>query len=117
MIMYKDDLMEFYKSIYKKEVVLTISNETIDDKLSLEILKNIDNNKRTGLDMKHVKTIKSKKFIKYLLDNRFFLFNLRNEVMCYLAIILKDGFLKSFLNCSDFLNNKRELIRRRISAL
>ncbi len=109
--------MEIYKLIYKKEIILTILNEVIDDALSLEIIKNIEQNKRVGLDMKRVKTIKSKKFINCLLNNRFSLFNLNNEVMCYLIIILKNGFLKSFLNKHDFLNNKRELIKRKLTAV
>lgn len=109
--------MEIYKSEYKKQIILTVLKEVIDDALSLEIIKNINQNKRVGLDMKKVKTIKSEKFINYLLNDKFSLFNLNNEVMCYLSIILKNGFLKSFLNKHDFLNNKRELIKRKLTAV
>ena len=63
--------------------------------------------------MKNVQTIKSKKFIISLLENKFKLFNLKNEILTYLSIILKDGYLKSYINKNDFIKNKRELIKRR----
>ena len=62
--------------------------------------------------MSMVQNINSPLLVEYLLQNKIKLFNLQSEVLTYFAIILKDGFLKSFINYSDFKNNKRELIKR-----
>ena len=51
-------------------------------------------------------------YVDYLLQNKIKLFNLQSEVLTYFARILKDGFSKSFINYSDFKNNKRELVKR-----
>ena len=46
------------------------------------------------------------------MKNKIKLFNLQSEVLTYFALILKDGFLKSYINYSDFKDDKRELIKR-----
>ena len=108
--------MKFTKAIYKREIVFLINSETIDNSLMEDIIKNISPDTKTGFDMGAVKTIKSSLFIEYLLSNKIKLFNLSGEVLAYLSLILKEGFLKSYINYSDFKDNKRELIRRRFSA-
>ena len=45
-------------------------------------------------------------------QNKIKLFNPQSEVLTYLALVLKDGFLKTYINYSDFKNDKRELIKR-----
>ena len=104
--------MNFIETIQKKEIVLIINKKNIDDEFCNEILNKIQNNKKIGLDMKKVQNICSKKFILCLLQNKFKLFNLQSEVLAYLAITIKDGFLKSYINYEDFSKNKRELIKR-----
>lgn len=105
--------MNAEKTICKNEIVLIIDQNLIDDALTDEILKISSNFKKTGLDMKNVKSIRSEKFIKALLSDKFRLFNAKNEILTFLSIILKDGFLKSFMNKNDFEENKRELVKRR----
>ena len=105
--------MNFIETIQNKEIVFVVDKKIIDDDFCNKILNKIKNNKKIGLDMTKVQNICSKKFIQCLLKDRFKLFNLQNEVLAYLAIILKDGFLKSYINYDDFSKNKRELIRRR----
>ena len=78
-----------------------------------QIISQIQDDKKIGLDMSMVQNIDSPLLIKYLLQNKIKLFNLQSEVLTYLSIILKDGFLKSFINYSDFKENKRELIKRK----
>ncbi len=107
----------FIKKVLKKAIIFSIEKDIIDDDICLEIIKNIDLNKRAGLDMSYVKSIQSKKFIQFLANKKFFLFNLENELLCYLSIILKEGMLKTFMNKSDFLKNKRELIKRRFTIV
>ncbi len=104
--------MNFVETIQNKEIVLIINKKIIDDKFCNKILNKIQNNKKVGLDMKKVQNICSKKFILCLLENKFKLFNLQSEVLAYLAIILKDGFLKSHISYEDFNKNKRELVKR-----
>ena len=104
--------MQFFKTIYKKEIVFVINEKIIDDSLTCQIISQIPSNKKVGLDMKNVLNINSPILIKYLLNNKIKLFNPRSEVLVYLSLILKDGFLKSYIDFSDFKNNKRELIKR-----
>ena len=105
--------MQFFKTIYKNEIVFLINQEVVDDSLVHEILKNSSKNKKIGLDMSKVQNINSPVLINQLLANKIKLFNPKSEVLAYLSIILKDGFLKSYINYSDFKENKRELIKRR----
>ena len=84
----------------------------VDDDLVREILKNSPYKKRIGLDMTNVENVSSPLLIEYLLKNKIKLFNLHSELLTYFAIILKNGFLKSYMNCSDFSENKRELVKR-----
>ena len=100
------------KQIQKKEIVLIVDEISIDDVLVDRILNFSSSFRKIGLDMKNVKTISSEKFISSLLKNKFRLFNLQSEVLAYLAIVLKDGFLKSHINKIDFHENKRELVKR-----
>lgn len=108
-----DIVMEFFKTIHKKEIVFFINTKIIDDNLINQIILQVQDDKKIGLDMSMVQNINSPLLIKYLLQNKIKLFNLQSEVLTYLSIILKDGFLKSFINYSDFKENKRELIKRK----
>jgi len=101
-----------FKTINKKEIVFVIDDKKIDDNLACQIIKLIHPKKRVGLDMSKVENIDSPILIEYLLKNKIKLFNLQSEVLAYFALIFKDGFLKSYINYSDFKNNKRELIKR-----
>ena len=105
--------MQFLKTIYKKEIVFVINEKIIDDILACQIISQIPSKKRVGLDMSQVENINSSILVDYLLKNKIKLFNLKSEVLAYFALILKDGFLKSYINYSDFSQNKRELIKRR----
>ena len=105
--------MHFFRTIYKNKIVFIINQDVVDDILMHDILKNSPKNKKIGLDMTQVHSINSPILINQLLNNKIKLFNPTNEVLVYLSIILKDGFLKSYLNYSDFNKNKRELIKRR----
>ena len=104
--------MQFFKTIYKKEIVFVINEKIIDDSLACQIISQIPSKKRIGLDMSQVENVNSPVLVNYLLNNKIKLFNLKSEVLAYLALILKDGFLKSYINYSDFSQNKRELIKR-----
>lgn len=105
--------MGFLKQFTKDEIVFIIDDEIIDNSLVRKIISNIKPNCKIGLDMRNVKALKSSLFIKYLNKEKYSLYNLRNEVMTYLSLIIKNGRLKSFMNYKDFKENKRELIRRR----
>ncbi|MBQ4647485.1 MAG: hypothetical protein IJB79_09075 [Candidatus Gastranaerophilales bacterium] len=105
--------MRFFKTIYKNEIVFVINEKIVDDSLAHEIISEISSNKRAGLDMSKVQNINSPILIEYLLNNKIKLFNLQSELIAYFALILKDGFLKTYMNFSDFKDNKRELIKRR----
>ena len=105
--------MALKKTIYKNKIVFNIEQNFVDDVLVCKIIKNIDEKKLTGINMQNVSNINSPLLIKYLLENKIKLFNLQSEVLAYLAITLKDGFLKSYINYSDFAENKRELVKRR----
>ena len=102
----------FSKTTNKKEVVLVLDKEIIDNELTEKIISYQNPKKRLGVDMSRVKTIKSKSFITHLLENKFKLFNIQSEVLTYLSLVLGGGFLKSYVTQSDFSQNKRELIRR-----
>ena len=104
--------MRFFKTIYKKEIVFVINEKIIDDSLACQIISQIPSKKRIGLDMSQVENVNSAILIDCLLKNKIKLFNLKSEVLAYFALILKDGFLKSYINYSDFSQNKRELIKR-----
>ena len=104
--------MQFFKTIYKKEIVFIINEKVIDDNLVRKIMSQIPSKKRAGLDLTNVQNIQSPLLIEYLLNNKIKLFNLQSEVLTYFALILKDGFLKSYVNYSDFKNKKRELVKR-----
>ncbi len=106
-------IKEFQKAICKNEIVYIINSNCINDGIIDLIISNSKGSKKIGLDMKNVSCIKSQKFINCLTSNKFKLFNLKSEVLTYLALILKDGFLKSHMNFEDFQNNKRELVKRR----
>jgi len=106
--------MGFSKTIYKNEIVFIIDEKIVDDSLIKKILKEIKPQQKVGLNMKKVESVNSKYLLKGLIENKFKLFNLKNEIIMYLAIILKDGFLKSYMNIDDFKNNKRELFRRKL---
>ena len=105
--------MVFLEKIRKNEAILFVENEIIDDKVAQEILVLCNQNKLVAIDMVNVKTINSKLFIECLIENKFKLFNSQSEVLAYLAIILKDGFLKTHLNYQDSKENKREFVKRR----
>lgn len=105
--------MDFLKTTHKNKIILTINKSKIDDDIVDNILKATKNHQTIGLDMKNVITINSKKFINLLLTNKFKLFNLQSEILMYISIILKEGSLKSYINKNDFIENKRELIKRR----
>ena len=104
--------MRFFKTIYKNEIVVKINENTVDDALMHEILKDMPENKKIGIDMSEVQNLNSPILNELLIRNKIKLFNPQSEVLTYLALILKDGFLKSYINYSDFKNNKRELIKR-----
>lgn len=104
--------MQFFKTNFKNEIVFIINNKIIDDNLACEIINQIPPKKRVGLDLSKVQNIKSQILIKYLLNNKIKLFNPQSEVLAYLALILKDGFLKTYINYFDFKDDKRELIKR-----
>ena len=105
--------MDFLKTTHKNKIILTINKSKIDDDIVDNILKATKNHQTIGLDMKNVITINSKTFINLLLTNKFKLFNLQSEILMYISIILKEGSLKSYINKNDFIENKRELIKRR----
>ena len=104
--------MQFFQTIYKNEIVFLIDAKNIDDFLACQLIAQIPKNKRVGLDMKKVQNVNSKILIEYLLNNKIKLFNLQSEVLAYFALVLKDGFLKSYMNFEDFSEDKRELIKR-----
>lgn len=97
----------------KNEIVFIIDKKIINDKYTKKIIKRIKPDTKTGLDMKKVKTLNSALFIKCLIEDKFKLYNLNSEILTYLSIVLKDGKLKSYINFKDFIEDKRELIRRR----
>ncbi len=105
--------MDFSKKFLNGEVIYNINSEIIDEKIMNNIIKTIKPNIKTGLNMKNVKSITSVNFIKYLLEDRFKLFNIQSELLAYISLVLKDNFLKSFMNYEDFSSNKRELIKRK----
>ena len=104
--------MNFFKTIYKKEIVFIINEKVIDDNLACQIISQVSPIKKIGLDVSNVENINSPILIENLLNNKIKLLNPKSEVLAYLALILKDGFLKSYINYSDFKCNKRELIKR-----
>lgn len=104
--------MVLLEKIRNKEIILFVENSIIDDKVAEEILVLCKQNKRVAIDMINVKTINSRLFVNSLIENKFKLFNSQNEILVYLALILKDGFLKTHLNYQDFKENKREFIKR-----
>ncbi len=105
--------MGFLKQFAKDEIVFVINDEIIDNSLVKKIIENIEPNYKIGLDMKNVKALRSPLFIEYLNKEKYKLYNLRNEIMTYLSLIIKNGRLRSFMNYKDFNENKRELVRRR----
>jgi len=105
--------MKFHKIIKDNEIIFMIENEIIDDQLCESIVSELSCGKKAGIDMGHVNKIEGKNFTKYLLENKYKLFNIKNEVLTYLAIVLKEGSLKSFMSKEDFFENKRELIKRK----
>ncbi len=105
--------MGFLKQFIENKIVYIISEEIVDDTLIDSIAEDINLKHKVCIDMKNVKSLNSPKFIKYLNSNMYKLCNLQNEVLTYLAIVIKDGKLKSYMNFNDFKDDKRELIRRR----
>ena len=109
--------MGFSVQYTKDELIFIINEEVIQDSLIEKVVNQIKPKYKIGLDMKKVKALNSDLFIKYLINNKFKLYNLQNDVITYLSMILKNGNLKSYLNFEDFKNNKRELVRRRFSIV
>ena len=105
--------MTFLKQFTKSEMVFVIDGEVVEDSIVAKIVNNIKPEYKIGIDMKNVKTLNSSLFIKYLNKGIFKLYNLQNEILTYLSIIIRDGKLRSFMNFEDFKNNKRELVRRK----
>lgn len=97
----------------KKEAFFCVENKVVDDFVTIELLEKLEQREFLALDMTCVEEIKSSKFIKALLENKFRMVNLQVEVLAYLSLVLKDGFLKTYINKNDLINNKRELLRRR----
>ena len=97
--------MQFFKTIYKNEIVFLPNVEQIDDNLAWQIISNIPPKKRAGIDMSKVKSVNSKILIECLLNNKIKLFNLQSELLAYFALVLKDGFLKSYTNEEIRINN------------
>jgi len=110
-------IMSFFKQFIENEIVYIINDKIIKDSLIENIVHDINTKHKIGLDMKNVKALNSSLFLKYLKGNRYKLYNISNEVLTYLSIVLKDGKLKSYMNFKDFKYNKRELIRRRFSIV
>lgn len=100
-----------------RKVVFLISDTIIDDTAAKEILLQTKAYKQVMLDMKNVEAIESDLFINHLLKGRFRLFNLNLKVLLYLSIVLKNGFLYSFMNYKDCLNNKRGLYKRQLKVV
>lgn len=109
--------MEFSKTIHKKDIVFQINKKVLDDSLLAKIICESQSNKKIGLDMKNIQTINSDLFIEYLHQEKFQLYNLQSEVLVYLSIVLKRGFLKSYMNYRDFSSNKRQLFKRRLQLV
>ena len=109
--------MSFLKQFGKDEIVYVINDEIIKDSLIKKIVNDIKPKHKIGLDMKNVKALHSSLFIKYLNYDKYRLYNLQNDVLTYLSIVLKNGKLKSYMSIKDFQSNKRELIRRKFIAL
>ena len=107
--------MRFFKQFINNEIVYIINDDIIKDSLIKNIVEDIKPDCKIGLDMKYVKSLNSFLFIKYLNENKYKLYNLQNDVLTYLSLVIKDGKLKSYMNFKDFKNNKRELIRRRFT--
>lgn len=104
--------MGFCKTIYKNKIVFLIDKKNVDDTLVQKIIFQNSTNKKIGLDMKNVESVNSPLLIKCLIENKIKLYNLQSELLTYFAIILKNGFLKSYMNFADFSENKRELVKR-----
>lgn len=109
--------MEFFRAIYKKEIVFFIYKEVLDDALVEKILSYKGLSKRIGLDMKNVRAIDSKLFFECVLKNKFKLFNLNSEILAYLSLILNGGSLRSYISYEDFRLDKRELFRRNLKFI
>ena len=106
--------MGFYKTENENEIIIVVENDAIDDDFVNSLFCTLNCAKKVGLDMRNVKAVKSRVFVEKLLDGKFRLYNLESEILAYLSIVLKDGFLKSYMSYSDFKENKRELIRRKL---
>ena len=106
-------IMTLQKTICNNKIVFNIDQNFVDDILVQEILEKVEKNKTIGINMQNVQNINSPLFLECLIKNKFKLFNLQSEILAYLAISLKDGFLKSYASYSDFSDNKRELFKRR----
>lgn len=109
--------MEVLRTIHKKNIVYKINCKILDDSIVQNIIQDCKSKKRIGIDLSLVETIDSELFLDCLNKNKFKLYNLRNEVLVYLSIVLKDGFLKSYLNYKDFSLDKRELFKRRLQVV
>ncbi len=109
--------MNIQKTIYDNEIVFFVNEEMIDDSIAEQIISIQDTNKKIALDLKKVKSIKSDYFLNCLIEDKFKLFNIQSEVLLYLGLTLKSGFLNSYLNYDDFHNNKREFIKRRFKLV
>lgn len=107
----------FSKTINKKDVVFCINDSILSDETIQEILSCNLSGKRAVLDMKKVDSINSKLFLDCLKNKKFKLFNLNTELLVYLSLVFKNGFLHSFMNYADFSLDKRELFKRRLSLV
>lgn len=109
--------MEFSKTIHKKDIVFHINQKILVDSILIKIIDECQTTKKIGLDMKNIQTIDSDLFIEYLNQDKFELYNLQSEILVYLSIVLKRGFLKSYMNYGDFSSNKRQLFKRRLQLV
>ena len=96
----------------KNRQIIRIKSRIVDDSTILDILRSTEC-KNAGLDMSCVESINSKIFIDSLVKDKFKLFNLNSEMLAYLSLILKGNNLKSYVNKFDFIEEKRELVRRK----
>ena len=99
----------------KKEAFFCVENKVIDDFVTIELLEKLEQKEFLALDMACVEEVKSSKFIEALLENKFRMVNLQVEVLAYLSLILKDGFLKTYINKNDLINQHLTLIMELIN--
>lgn len=108
--------MDFVFKKYGKYKIFKIKKNTLDFKLTKQILK-IANGKNCVVDCKDIKDFSDFQTLDLILKNNIVLCNAAYWLMQQASLLCRENFPKFYICEEDFFNNKRMLVRRRFRVV